>query len=71
MTDRPNSTATGGDPSTHYNRTEEDNYIPAPRKSRSGNKQWVTVEATSLEELAAKIDALCDLLIPEQRRKPE
>lgn len=70
MTDPSNSTATGGDSSTHNNRTEEDYYIPAPRKPRSG-KQWVAVEAASLEELSAKISALCDLLIPEQRRKPE
>ena len=36
-------------------------YIPAPR-GRSKDAVWVTVRASSLAELYARIDALCDAL---------
>ncbi len=42
----------------------ENTYIPAQR-GRSKDAVWVTVRANTLEELSARIDALCDALTAE------
>lgn len=42
--------------------------IPAMLTAASDGALWVTVDGADVEELAAKISAVCEALVPEQSR---